>query len=230
VVAVRGGYESVSAAHRWADVCRALGFGPSQLAAMRMTYERCLLDFEQYVRCGRYTQDVATNAAPQWQQSDRAATVEQVKRAGAAAAAGPPPPAPRQAAARPVMAGGLMGLQGMQLMQGGAAQALALAQIQARLQLQQQAQLLAAQKGGQAPGAQQTMLQQQQQLLLRQLQLQANPQLQALLLQQQQQQAAAAGAAAAGANLAQAQPTSAAPPAAGLTGQGSTNFSSMLDD
>lgn len=235
VVNVRGGYEAVCTSCRWPDVCRSLGCDQTQASvnAMRSSYERSLLEFEQYARSGRYKRDRELNEAPQWQQAHTDAAIEQAMRAGkaAVAAAGQPAAtslAPRGATgaggprgALPLLPGaagaaaGLMalpgGLQGVQLMQSNQV-ALAQAQLAAQLRLQQQAQLLAAQKAGRPAGgagvrpvqaaqavnaaAVQQQLILQQQALQRQL-LQANagnPQLQALLLQQQQQaQLAAAG-------------------------------------
>jgi hypothetical protein len=231
VVNVRGGYEAVCVSFRWQDICRCLGCdqSPQTITNMRIAYERSLLEFEQYVRCGRYQQDRVRDHPPQWVKGDTDSALEQCRRAGQAAAQQPAPgtgsAAPRPAAvgprgALPLGAGaaGLMGLQGVQLMQGNAA--LAQAQLAARLQLQQQAQLLAAQKAGRPLGpagtgptrpAQAGQPQvinaavQQQLLMLQRAQLlqQAganNPQLALLLQQQQQQQAQLAAAAAAAGN------------------------------
>lgn len=247
VVSVRGGYEAVCTSCRWPDVCKSLGCDQSQQTAdaMRSSYERSLLEFEQYVRSGRYKSEREAYEVPQWRKSDTDAAVEQAVRAGkaAVAAAAQAAQAPRgtavgprgalpllSGAARPAGAAGLMalpgGLQGVQLMQQNSAVALAQAQLAAQLRLQQQAQLLAAQKAGrpavpgapgmlarpatagqQQPQAVNAAAAVQQQLLVRQHLLQqqllqagaaGNPQLQALLLQQQQQQAQLAAAAAAG--------------------------------
>lgn len=228
VVNVRGGYESVCTSFRWGDVCKCVGCDQSHqtITAVRIAYERSLLEFEQYVRTGRYKHDRVQDLPPQWVKDDTAAAMDQCRRAGEAAAKqpqgptgtrGPIPMVPGAAGAA-----GLVslpgGLPGVQVLQGNVAlaQAQAQAQLVAQLRLQQQAQILAAQKAGRpvAPAAAGLMrpvqaagqpqnaaatLQQQQQLLL-QAQLAANPQLRALLLQQQQQQQAqlAAAAAAAG--------------------------------
>jgi len=252
VVSVRGGYEAVCTSCRWPDVCKSLGCDQSQQTAdaMRSSYERSLLEFEQYVRSGRYKSEREAYEVPQWRKSDTDAAMEQAMRAGkaAVAAAAQAAQAPRgtavgprgalpllSGAARPAGAAGLMalpgGLQGMQLMQSNSAVALAQAQLAAQLRLQQQAQLLAAQKAGRpaVPGApgmlarpatagqqqpQAVNAAMQQQLLMRQHLLQqaqllqagaaGNPQLQALLLQQQQAQLAAAAAAGTGRPLAAA--------------------------
>jgi hypothetical protein len=233
---VRGGYESVCATHRWGEVTRSLGLDASQpsMDAMRVAYEGSLLDFEQYVRCGRYSQDAAAGRQPQFQKSDRDATLQQVARAGAAAARGPPPP-PRpqpQPQRQPRKAPAAAGLVG--LMQPGQAQTLALAQLQMRT-IQQLAAQQGANSAQQAMAAQLRMLQQHAQLT-------ANPQL-ALLLQQQQAAAAAAAAATAAAAARGGQP----PAAAATAAAGSTpatavgappmpaagagrSFSAMLDD
>ncbi len=52
----------------WQDVCRSLGLDLSgQTSAsynMRLNYERCLLDFENYLGSGQYAGDLAAGAAP----------------------------------------------------------------------------------------------------------------------------------------------------------------------
>jgi len=64
----RFGYEAVSAEKQWKDVCRSLNLDLSgQTSAsfnMRLNYERCLLDFENYLACGQYEADLADNKAP----------------------------------------------------------------------------------------------------------------------------------------------------------------------
>lgn len=50
---MRGGYNSVELLKQWRDVVRALGLdaaAASNHAAMKLLYERCLLDFEHYLR------------------------------------------------------------------------------------------------------------------------------------------------------------------------------------
>lgn len=252
VVNVRGGYESVCVTFRWADVCRSLGCenNEANIIAMRVAYERSLLEFEQYVRSGRYLRERAIDAQPQWMKADTDAAMEQCMRAGkvaqqaaAAAAARPAQAAPRPAAvpgprgALSLAPGAAAGAAALMGLPGGLqvnAVALAQAQLAQQIRLQQQAQILAAQKAGRpvgaaaaglvrpaAAGAQQqaaNVAALQQQLLMRQQLLQQaqllqgnNPQLQALLLHQQQQQVQlAAAAAAAGAG----RPPGAAAPAA----------------
>ena len=67
-VVERGGYESVTAEKQWKDICRCLNLDLSgQTSAsynMRLNYERCLLDFENYLACGQYEADLASNRAP----------------------------------------------------------------------------------------------------------------------------------------------------------------------
>ncbi len=64
----RFGYETVTAHKQWKDICRALNLNLSgQTSAsfnMRLNYERCLLDFENYLACGQYELDLASNKAP----------------------------------------------------------------------------------------------------------------------------------------------------------------------
>lgn len=64
----RGGYEAVSKAKLWRDICRVLPLDLSgQTSAsynMRLNYERCLLDFENYLACGQYEVDLAAGRAP----------------------------------------------------------------------------------------------------------------------------------------------------------------------
>lgn len=64
----RGGYETVTNEKRWKDICRCLKLDLSgQTSAsynMRLNYERCLLDFENYLACGQYEIDLAANKAP----------------------------------------------------------------------------------------------------------------------------------------------------------------------
>lgn len=51
-------------------MCRSLGLDLSgQTSAsynMRLNYERCLLDFENYLGCGQYTEDLASGNAPHY--------------------------------------------------------------------------------------------------------------------------------------------------------------------
>lgn len=227
VVNVRGGYEAVCTSFRWGDVCKCLSCDQSSqtVTAMRIAYERSLLEFEQYVRSGRYKAEQALNQEPKWIKADTDAAMQQAMRAGKVAAAmgaggGGAPLAPRGAGvgggprggALPLAAAGAGAAGGLLALPGG----VQLMQAQAQLRLQQQAMLLAAQQqpgrpgqpAGQAVNAAATPLTVQQQLLLQQHQqllqarlLQAgaaagNPQLQTLLLQQQQAQLAAAANAA----------------------------------
>ncbi|KAF6259564.1 hypothetical protein COO60DRAFT_1700751 [Scenedesmus sp. NREL 46B-D3] len=99
VVNVRGGYEAVCRTNRWPDVCRAMSCSkdPTAADAMRTNYEKCLVEFEQYVRRGGWEQDRQTARRPQALKEDTAAAFEQVMRAGKAAAAAPPPPPPAPA-------------------------------------------------------------------------------------------------------------------------------------
>lgn len=113
VVNARGGYEAVCRNNKWVDVCRAMG-GPSDPDSgsnMRSNYERVLVEFEQYVRCGRWEQDMAAGKPPKAEKSDTDAAFEQVMRAGAAAAAAPPPPPPPP----PVAAAPGLGIAGLGL-------------------------------------------------------------------------------------------------------------------
>lgn len=69
-VHLRGGYEFVVMKQQWGDMCVSQGVHPQMAAsaaqpnlpaaaAMRTHYERCLLDFEEYVTNGQFEQDVA---------------------------------------------------------------------------------------------------------------------------------------------------------------------------
>jgi hypothetical protein len=65
----RGGYETVTANKQWRDICRALpqldlSGQTSASYNMRLNYERCLLDFENYLASGQYEADVAAGRAP----------------------------------------------------------------------------------------------------------------------------------------------------------------------
>ena len=64
----RYGYETVCASKQWRDVAKSLGVNlTGQTSAsfnMRLNYERCLLDFENYLCCGQYEEDLADNKAP----------------------------------------------------------------------------------------------------------------------------------------------------------------------
>jgi len=64
----RNGYESVSAQKQWRDVAKSLNVNlTGQTSAsfnMRLNYERCLLDFENYLCCGQYDEDASNNKAP----------------------------------------------------------------------------------------------------------------------------------------------------------------------
>ena len=64
----RYGYEAVCASKQWRDVAKSLNVNlKGQTSAsfnMRLNYERCLLDFENYLCCGQYEEDVADNKAP----------------------------------------------------------------------------------------------------------------------------------------------------------------------
>lgn len=227
VVNVRGGYEAVCVSFRWQDICRCLGCEqtPATVTAMRVAYERALLEFEQYVRSGRYQRERAQDHPPQWLKEDTDAALAQARRAGEAAAAqgaGPALGGPRGPAAVGLRgalplgaagAAGLMalpgGLPGVPLTAGNVA--LAQAQLAAAAQLRlQQAQLLAAQKAGRPVGAAAGLVRpvqaggqpqavnatvQQQLLMLQRAQLANNPQLAQALLLQQQQAQLAAAAA-----------------------------------
>ena len=64
-----GGYEGVTSKKMWRDVCRNLPFVDlsGQTSAsynMRSNYERCLLEFENYVASGQYEADVTAGRAP----------------------------------------------------------------------------------------------------------------------------------------------------------------------
>jgi hypothetical protein len=67
-VVAHGGYEVVSSHKLWKEVCRSLAIDLSgQTSAsynMRLNYERCLLDFENYLACGQFQADVAAGRAP----------------------------------------------------------------------------------------------------------------------------------------------------------------------
>ena len=56
-VVERGGYEAVTNGKLWKDICRCLPVDlTGQTSAsynMRINYERCLLDFENYLACGQ---------------------------------------------------------------------------------------------------------------------------------------------------------------------------------
>jgi len=65
----RGGYERVTANKEWRDICRALpkldlSGQTSASYNMRLNYERCLLDFENYLASGQYEADVKAGRAP----------------------------------------------------------------------------------------------------------------------------------------------------------------------
>jgi len=65
----RNGYESVTASKEWRDICRALpeldlSGQTSASYNMRLNYERCLLDFENYLASGQYEADVKAGRAP----------------------------------------------------------------------------------------------------------------------------------------------------------------------
>jgi hypothetical protein len=65
----RGGYETVTSNKQWRDICRALpqldlSGQTSASYNMRLNYERCLLDFENYLASGQYEADVAAGRAP----------------------------------------------------------------------------------------------------------------------------------------------------------------------
>ena len=64
-----GGYESVTANKQWKDICKAmpsldLSGQTSASYNMRSNYERCLLDFENYLASGQYEEDVKGGRAP----------------------------------------------------------------------------------------------------------------------------------------------------------------------
>ncbi|RMZ57731.1 hypothetical protein APUTEX25_001701, partial [Auxenochlorella protothecoides] len=67
-VSARGGYETVTAGKQWKEICRCLDVDlTGQTSAsynMRLNYERCLLDFENYLASGKYEEDLAAGAAP----------------------------------------------------------------------------------------------------------------------------------------------------------------------
>ncbi|WIA30512.1 hypothetical protein OEZ86_000596 [Tetradesmus obliquus] len=79
VVNVRGGYEAVCRTNRWPDVCRAMSCfkDPTAADGMRTSYEKCLVEFEQYVRRGGWEQDRQTARRPQALKEDTAAAFEQ---------------------------------------------------------------------------------------------------------------------------------------------------------
>jgi hypothetical protein len=71
-VHLRGGYETVIVKQQWPEVCMNQGIYPQMaasasqpntpaVAALRAHYERCLLDFEEYVTSGQFESDVATH-------------------------------------------------------------------------------------------------------------------------------------------------------------------------
>jgi hypothetical protein len=74
----RGGYETVTEGKQWRAICRCLGSDLTGLTSashcMRLNYERCLLDFENYLACGQYEADAAAGAAPQHDRLTGAAT------------------------------------------------------------------------------------------------------------------------------------------------------------
>lgn len=70
-VQVRGGYDTVTLTRQWGEMCRAQGVDPAGPAAptglgstllaaavLRSHYERCLLDFEDYMLTGGFEADV----------------------------------------------------------------------------------------------------------------------------------------------------------------------------
>lgn len=63
----RGGYEKVTQAKQWKDICRTLGVDlTGQTSAsynMRVNYEKCLMDFEEYMASGQYAK-VGSNCEP----------------------------------------------------------------------------------------------------------------------------------------------------------------------
>jgi hypothetical protein len=64
----RGGYEQVTGNKLWKDICRCLDIDlKGQTSAsfnMRLNYEKCLLDFENYAACGKFMEDVDAGCAP----------------------------------------------------------------------------------------------------------------------------------------------------------------------
>ncbi|KAK9821217.1 hypothetical protein WJX81_001314 [Elliptochloris bilobata] len=64
----RGGYDAVSGAKLWKEVCRCLDIDlRGQTSAsynMRLNYERCLLEFEGYLAAGAFSSDLAAGLAP----------------------------------------------------------------------------------------------------------------------------------------------------------------------
>lgn len=65
----RGGYEVVTNGKQWRDICRCLpqldlSGQTSASYNMRLNYERCLLDFENYLASGQYEADLAAGKAP----------------------------------------------------------------------------------------------------------------------------------------------------------------------
>ena len=64
----RGGYEAVTFSKQWRAVCRCTGVALSGLTSasngMRINYERCLLEFENYICSGQYTVDEAAGRGP----------------------------------------------------------------------------------------------------------------------------------------------------------------------
>ena len=64
-----GGYEGVTLSKQWRDICRGLpdldlSGQTSASYNMRLNYERCLLDFENYLASGQYEVDVAAGVGP----------------------------------------------------------------------------------------------------------------------------------------------------------------------
>ena len=65
----RGGYEVVTNGKHWREICRCLpqldlSGQTSASYNMRLNYERCLLDFENYLASGQYEIDLAAGRAP----------------------------------------------------------------------------------------------------------------------------------------------------------------------
>lgn len=65
----RGGYETATGDKAWKEICgelTALDLSGQTSASynMRLNYERCLLDFENYCACGEYQKDIAAGKAP----------------------------------------------------------------------------------------------------------------------------------------------------------------------
>lgn len=60
-----GGYEAVTERRRWWDVAELLLPETDALAmTVRVVYERCMLDFEEYMAGGQYESELANGTLP----------------------------------------------------------------------------------------------------------------------------------------------------------------------